>query len=689
MSEGDNFNLCSMKNFTIILLLFSQTTTPYPPKDSLLNALSDAIKNGSNLEVANTYKELAKLSYFNFFEYDTTLKYGKQAIPLYKELEQPLDVAYIYKLLGYAFVDRENYDQGIVYLDSALNIYKDDSLLLPLIQIYTNKGIAYSFVGNNEKSIKTFEKAVKLSKELDDSSQLANNLLNLGIMFSSSGEYPLAIEHLINACNIFEKINDSVTIVNTYLEIGDVYQAWDKNDIAYRYYLKANKLKDKIKDKKVLVSLYDALGYSSQKQDSIHNAEVFYNEVLNLSKEITYKAGISQAYYRLGNLRRYQNELNSALDYYKFSLDIEKEIGSLQGIVYMKNLIASTYNQNGQFTNSLSLLRKARRICLENNFRKNLSENNLMLYKTFKEKGLSDSALFYYEKYIVLRDSIYGEKQELLMEEMREKYESEKNENTILNLIIDKQAQEKQIVRKNQLIGAIVVVFVMLVIILFLFYLQLKHKEENKILHLKQQLFRSQMNPHFIFNALNSIKYFMLDNEKQRAGNYLTDFSQLMRQVLEGSVYDLETLDSEISLVKNYLNLQQLRYNFTFNYEFRIDEDISSDKVLFPTMLLQPFIENSVEHGVSGGANKILIDIFRELRVLKVKIEDNGPGCCSSGNKKHNEHRSRALEITKERIKILKKLYKWKVDFTINDFKESVPQGTIIYFSLPYKESDK
>jgi len=261
------------------------------------------------------------------------------------------------------------------------------------------------------------------------------------------------------------------------------------------------------------------------------------------------------------------------------------------------------------------------------------------------------------------------------------------NENTILNLTIDKQAQKRQITRDNQIIGGMFVLFVLLVIILFLFYFQLKHKEENKLLHLKQQLFRSQMNPHFIFNALNSIKYFMLDNEKQKAGDYLTDFSELMRQVLEGSVYDIETLDSEISLIKKYLNLQQLRYNYTFNYEFKIDENITTDKVLFPTMLLQPFIENSVEHGVTGGGDKILIDISRKHRFLKITIEDNGPGCVSSENNKPDKHRSRALNITKERIKILKKLYKWKIDFTINDFKNNVPKGTIIHFSLPYKES--
>ncbi len=675
-----------MGKLLFILFLIIQFTSSYSQKDSLLNALQAAKKSKSTKEIAKTCKELAKTSYFSEYAYDTTLKYSDLAIPLYKKLKNEQSLAYMYKLKAYAFVDKELYHEGLAYLDSALTIYETKDKLLPIIQVYTNKGIAYSFIDNNENSVKAFQKAIDLSIELADSSQLATNLLNIGIIYNSAGEYALAIEHLIKACEIFEKINDSVTIVNTYLEIGDVYQAWDKNKIAYDYYTKANKLKDKIKDKKVLASLYDALGYTSEKQDSMEKAISFYKDVLELSEEIDYKAGISQAFYRLGNINLNQKKYQPALNYYTKSLEIERDIGSVQGIVYMKNLLASTYTETGRYAKSLGFLRKARSICLKNNFRKNLSENNLLFYKTFKNMGLSDSALFYYEKHVALEDSIYGEKQEIIMEELREKYEAEKKENTILNLNMEKQLQQERIIRQKQRFVAFTVVFIFLLIIGLLLYLQQKRKEENRKLQIKQQLFRSQMNPHFIFNALNSIKNFMLSNEKQKAADYMIDFSQLMRQVLDGSVDELKILDSEISLINNYLNLQCLRYNHAFIFEIRIDDKISSDQVLFPSMFLQPFIENAVVHGIAGGGDKITVEMYKKQDFLTIKITDNGPGYYNNINSKDSTHKSMALKITRERIKILKKLYKWKVEFDIGNLNKGRSNGTIVNFQLPYRE---
>jgi len=679
--------LLDMKNLIFILLFFSQIAYSSTKKDSLFKALCIAKEYKSTKEIANTYKEIAKYNYFQKFEYDSTIKYSKLAFPIYQELKDKPNQAYIYKLMGYAYVDKENYNEGIAYLDSALNLYRETDVKLPIIQVYTNKGIAYSYIDNNERSIKAFEKAIELSKEINDSNQLATNLLNIGIIYSSSGKYPLAIDHLIRACDIFEKIEDSVTIINTYLEIGDVYQTWDKNDIAYTYYEKANKLKDKITDKKVLASLYDAMGYTSEKQNNIKKAQSFYNDLLKLSKEIDYKAGISQAYYRLGNVMLKQKDYQSAIKNFYWSLEIEKEIGSIQGIVYMKNLLAATYNKIGKYSESLRLLRESRIICLRNNLTKEVNENNKMFYETFKNMGLSDSALYYYEKYVALEDSIYGEKQEFLMEELREKYETEKKENTILNLTIEKELQQEKLARQRQRFVAFIVIFILLLLAAILLYMHQKRKEENRKLQIKQKLFRSQMNPHFIFNALNSIKNFMLNNEKHKAADYMVDFSQLMRQVLDGSIDELKNLDSELSLIKNYLKLQQLRHNHTFQFEFLIDNEIPTERVLFPSMLLQPFIENSILHGVSGGGNKITIEISKNQDIFTVNIIDNGPGYLNTVSPNSKMHKSRALEITRERVKILKKLYGWKVQFTITTLKENSKTGTMVSFKFPYKES--
>lgn len=166
----------------------------------------------------------------------------------------------------------------------------------------------------------------------------------------------------------------------------------------------------------------------------------------------------------------------------------------------------------------------------------------------------------------------------------------------------------------------------------------------------------------------------------------MIDFSQLMRQVLDGSVDELKNLDSEISLINNYLKLQCLRYNHAFHFDIKVDNEIATEKVLFPSMFLQPFIENAVVHGIAGGGDHISVEIDKIQGFLHIRISDNGPGYYNSEKRNDGNHKSMALTITRERIKILKKLYKWKVEFDIENLAEGRSKGTTVRFKLPYRE---
>jgi len=670
--------------FALFLLLISCML--FAKKDSLIYELKIARENQNARQTADISKELAEHSYFKNYDYAASLQYSRDALAIYKQLNEPSKIASIYKLMGYALVDSENYASGIAYLDSALTIYQNFDELLPIIQVYTNKGIALSYIGKNEQSIENFQEAVNLSVELGDSSQLATNMLNLGIMYHYHGDFPNAVESLLDAAVIFENIQDSVTVINTWIEIGSVYQTWEKYDIAFDFYEKARNLSYLIDNNRVLISLYDAMGVTSEKQDSLANATRYYQDVLALSRKIDYKAGISHGLFRLGSISTLQNDFDKAIKYFSESLAIEKQVGAMQSIVVMKHLLAESYQQTGDYSASLDMLQKAHKISIDHDFKKELPQNFLLLYQAFKALNNADSALFYFEKHVEMRDSIYGEKQEMLMEDLREKYEAEKKEAEIELLNFEKETQEKQIQRQNQLLLVLGFVFVLLIVIAFLAYLQWKRREENRKLQLKLQLFRSQMNPHFIFNALNSIKNFLVNNQKQEAADYLVDFSQLMRQILESSVEDLKTLDQEISLLQNYLNLQQVRFDHSFQYSFDVKTDSDPENIFFPAMLLQPFVENAVEHGVNKGADMISFSIKQNQDRLLIRIHDNGPGFTLVPGKKTG-HTSRAMQITRERIKILRKLHNWHVDLKI-DSTPGEGKGTLIELTLPCRETN-
>ncbi|MAE08293.1 MAG: hypothetical protein CL661_05985 [Bacteroidetes bacterium] len=233
-----------------------------------------------------------------------------------------------------------------------------------------------------------------------------------------------------------------------------------------------------------------------------------------------------------------------------------------------------------------------------------------------------------------------------------------------------------------------------LLIVAYIKYREKNIKEKNKLLLVEQKLLRSQMNPHFIFNSLTSIQSFIFENNPIEAGSYLSKFSELIRSILYNSREEYISLEKEISTLKNYLEIQQLRYNKMFDYEIDVDSEIDIEMIAVPPMLAQPFIENSVEHGIKDLPGKGFISIKFSLsdESIFMIIEDNGIGVEASKKLKDGkakEHKSLATIITKERITILNsKLKRKSFSIQITDIvgRDGKVEGTRIKFIIPFLE---
>nr|WP_302476786.1 histidine kinase [Winogradskyella undariae] len=208
----------------------------------------------------------------------------------------------------------------------------------------------------------------------------------------------------------------------------------------------------------------------------------------------------------------------------------------------------------------------------------------------------------------------------------------------------------------------------------------------NNLLALKS--LRSQMNPHFIFNALNSVNTFIATNDERTANKYLTDFSQLMRAVLENSEEDFIPLKKEIELLNLYTKLEHFRFQDKFDYAIEIDEAINVDEFQIPPMLLQPYIENAVWHGLRYKTEKghLKIQILPKSKdEITITIADDGIGRLRSKALK-TEHQkkqnSKGMNNIKKRVAILNEMYKDKVDVTIGDFQELEDAGTKVVVTL-------
>ena len=213
-----------------------------------------------------------------------------------------------------------------------------------------------------------------------------------------------------------------------------------------------------------------------------------------------------------------------------------------------------------------------------------------------------------------------------------------------------------------------------------------QQKFANNLLALKS--LRSQMNPHFIFNALNSVNSFIASNDERTANKYLSDFSYLMRAVLENSEEDFIPLQKEIDLLELYTKLEHFRFKDKFEYSIDVDDSINVNEFQIPPMLLQPYIENAVWHGLRYKTVKGHLNIAiaqKSKTELTITITDDGIGReRSKALKTENQQKqnSKGMGNIKKRVAILNEMYKDKVDVFIDDFQDAEDAGTKVVVTL-------
>lgn len=206
---------------------------------------------------------------------------------------------------------------------------------------------------------------------------------------------------------------------------------------------------------------------------------------------------------------------------------------------------------------------------------------------------------------------------------------------------------------------------------------------ENSLLEMERKALRLQMNPHFIFNALDSISSFIFKNDPKQAVRYLNNFAKLMRLTLESSMEHIHPVETEVSVLKNYLELEKLRFQGKFEYEIEVDEEIDYD-VGIPPMLIQPHVENAILHGIKPKEGKSFLSIrfILDDELLICEVEDDGIGRKASKKlPKRQDHRSMATQINRDRIRLLRLSKSDDVDIQIIDLEN--PTGTKVIIKLP------
>lgn len=275
--------------------------------------------------------------------------------------------------------------------------------------------------------------------------------------------------------------------------------------------------------------------------------------------------------------------------------------------------------------------------------------------------------------------------------------DSIQNSNDDLYSMLNKQDDQIQ----RTLLFALIPVVVAFSFIVFIFYRSkreayYKQKEAElklNIAEVQMKALRSQMNPHFIFNCLNSIHHYMQRSQGSLAGEYLIKFSQLIRHVLETSSYRMIPLEDDLNALKLYMELEQLRTEHSFDFHIHVEEGIAARDIEIPPLLIQPFVENSIWHGLNhrGKGGEIKIHITLDDSMLSCTIEDNG----REGGVKETYDLSNTVKKTSlgmalihDRLEVVNHLYNVKAGYTISDVmnERNEKQGKRIILTLPYED---
>jgi LytS/YehU family sensor histidine kinase len=257
-----------------------------------------------------------------------------------------------------------------------------------------------------------------------------------------------------------------------------------------------------------------------------------------------------------------------------------------------------------------------------------------------------------------------------------------------IKILESEKALKDDLIRKKStlnywLTGSEIILAIFIGIIL---YVLKKLKDRNKKIAL--QSLRREMNPHFVFNSLNSINQFIANNNELEANQYLAKFSTLMRNVMENSKEDFVLLSREIKLLENYLELEKSRFPDKFDFNISIDDALYADEQLFiPGMLIQPHLENAIWHGLryTDEIGFLQLGFVRKQDSIEITIEDNGIGI--EGSRKHKtsnqqQHKGRGINNTMERIKILNELYRQHITCIVED-KPAPAHGVKVKMNVP------
>lgn len=545
----------------------------------------------------------------------------------------------------------------------------------------------YSISGDKDSAFLYYNIALEACVRTGDSLKLAAVLANMGDEYSAGGNYSEAIKHSLRAIRIKETRKDSASLAYFYQKAGEIYKLAGESGKWIEYVQKAYGLiyHPEYAPPKAVAAIYNDLGGIAEQQGDYNQALLYYDTLATIGKTHEYLHAKGIALTNRATIYKLQGETGKAL------LAADEALNYLAPSpyqeIYHHNLLAELNFETGNLSEALEYCN----MVIQNSDSRNFPEEKMRAYKNLhliEETNQNyESALLWHKKFKQISDSIRDKEVRTQIVELEMAYETEKKEQQIELLSV-----ENHIKNQRLRVGVFLLAALSAIILLILYILQMRRKQAMLVQNdLQQQLFRSQMNPHFIFNVLGSIQNFMMQNDTRKASNFLSQFASLTRATLNNSVAETISLADEIKMLRNYIELEKMRKADNFNFEIIYDENMEIDFIQIPPMLIQPFIENTIKHGFKNIEHKgfLRLQITDKTNWVEFIIEDNGIGI-SKMEKRKTGHKSMAMNIFEKRRKLIQQKYKKDFIFDICNLNETNPKfsGVKITIGIPVLNND-
>ncbi len=538
---------------------------------------------------------------------------------------------------------------------------------------------SYYKEGELQKSENYFQKAKKAFEKINDANGIAKSSRGLAQVQEDMNKMPMAKDNYATALVNNIKVGDNA---NNSLNANDVKRLSLPDSFKLQQGLLSSNVDMAIQngDTNEIIQNYSRLGNLNLKNGHFSTAITAFNGAYNFSRNNPAQA--SKLNQLITNAYLQEKDFTNAIATKKNILKEPFVANSSYQQALQTNALADIYLKQNDDSSAISLLNQAYSLSMQHGHTLEAIKSLEKLDSIYKKSERKDHLLELYNSFLsrlpnaISRDSSLVDAKIVAVTEAR-----------IKELETDKNIKDELIHKKNVfnywLMGFLTVLVAFLVLG---FYLFKKLRIKNKKIAL--QSLRREMNPHFIFNSLNSVNQFIAQNNELEANQYLTKFSMLMRMVMQNSKDDFVLLANEVALLKNYLSLEKTRFPEKFDYLINMDNDLLDNEQIFvPSMLIQPFLENAIWHGLRYLENKgkLQLGFVKRDNCMEIRIEDNGIGIAKSKEQKtgnQQQHSSRGMNNTLERIKILNGLYHKHITCTIED-KPSPDQGVIVILSFP------